>query len=107
MSDDGIDIANYDLDGLIDDLRGLAEYLADVPLKCMRPHELQDWRDRLETVRDYLRGVEIKCPDTGEDDEWDEEWDGECDGAGEAGEEAAGGEDERRDEPGEDDQSGE
>lgn len=98
MSDDGIDIANYDLDGLIDDLRGLTEYLTDVPLECMRSPELQDWRDRLETVRDYLRGVELKYPDTGEDDEWD----GEGDGEGEAGEEEVGGEDERHDEPGED-----
>lgn len=84
MSDEGIDIDNYDLGGLIDDLRGLVEYLTDVPLELMRSHELQDWRDRLETVRDFLRGVEIKHPDNAEGDEDDE--DAESGEAGEGGE---------------------
>jgi hypothetical protein len=54
----------------------MIEYLTEVPIDEMSRINLQDWRDRLETVRDYLGELMKTAVDEDEEDEDEVEDDG-------------------------------
>jgi len=62
----------YDHDVAVDDLKGLVEYLTEVPIEEMPRINLQEWRDRLETIQDYLGELMETAGDEDEDEEEDD-----------------------------------
>lgn len=59
----------YDHDVAVDDLKGLVEFLTEVPIEEMPRINLQEWRDRLETIQDYLGELMETAGDEDEDEE--------------------------------------
>lgn len=62
----------YDHDAAVDDLKGLIEYLTEVPTKEMYIANLEDWMDRIEKIRDYLGELLKAAGDEDEDKDEDE-----------------------------------
>lgn len=69
----------YDHDVAVDDLKGLIEYLTEVPIEEMLRTNLEDWMDRLEKTRDYL-GELLEVAGDEDEDEDEEEDEVEADG---------------------------